>query len=311
MKKVLAIIGPTASGKTKLSIEVAKEIDAEIISADSRQIYKHIPIASAIPTEKKRQSIVHHFLEEYNLNEDFNAGKFGKLGRIRINEIFSREKTPLVEGGSGLYIKSLIDGFFEEEVGSKEIREKLYEKLKLKGKEFLYNELKEIDKIAASKMIPQNVRRIIRALEIYYASGKKISDLQKDKVKIDFETLQVGLMLDRKYLYQRINERVDDMIKRGLIDEVQRLKDNGFDYINYNSLNTVGIKEVYLYLAGELNYIDMVELIKQNSRRFAKRQMTWFRKDERINWIEVTDYKSIEVIRNEIDSLFNEFNKTK
>ena len=307
MKKVLAILGPTASGKTKLSIEVAKVLDAEIISADSRQVFKHIPIASAIPTEKERQCIVHHFLEEYNLNEEFNAGKFGKLGRIRISEIFSREKTPLIVGGSGLYIRSLIDGFFEEEVGSKEIREKLYEKLKLKGKEFLYNELKEIDKIAASKMIPQNVRRIIRALEIYYASGRKISDLQKEKVKIDFETLQIGLMLDRKYLYQSINERVDGMIKRGLVDEVQRLKDNGFNYINYNSLNTVGIREVYMYLAGELNYPEMVELIKRNSRRYAKRQMTWFRKDERIKWIEVTEYKSMEVLRDEITELFEKF----
>jgi len=213
----------------------------------------------------------------------------------------------LIVGGSGLYLKSLIDGFFEEEIGSKEIREKLYEKLKLKGKEFLYNELKEIDKIAASKMIPQNVRRIIRALEIYYASGRKISDLQKEKVKIDFETLQVGLMLDRKYLYQRINERVDDMIKRGLMDEVQRLKDNEFDYINYNSLNTVGIREVYLYLAGELNYPEMVDLIKRNTRRYAKRQMTWLRKDERIKWIEVTEYKRMEVLRDEITGLFDKF----
>lgn len=307
MKKVFAIIGPTASGKTKLSIEAAKVLDAEIISADSRQVFKHIPIASAIPTEKERQCIVHHFLEEYNLNEEFNAGKFGKLGRIRISEIFSRGKTPLIVGGSGLYIKSLIDGFFEEEVGSKEIREKLYEKLKIKGKEFLYNELKEIDKIAASKMIPQNVRRIIRALEIYYASGRKISDLQKEKVKIDFETLQVGLMLDRKYLYQSINERVNNMIKKGLIDEVQKLKDNGFDYIKYNSLNTVGIREVYLYLAGELNYPEMVELIKRNSRRYAKRQMTWFRKDERIQWIDVTEYKRMEVLRDEITKLFEKF----
>ena len=301
MNKVLAIIGPTASGKTKLSIEVAKDLDAEIISADSRQVFKHIPIASAIPTIKERQGIVHHFLEEYNLNEDFNAGKFGILGRKRIDDIFSRGKTPLIVGGSGLYIKSLIDGFFEEEISNKEIREQLYEKLKLKGKEFLYNELKEIDKIAASKMIPQNVRRVIRALEIYYASGKKISDLQKEKVKVDFVTLQVGLMLDRKYLYKRINERVDEMLKKGLVHEVQKLKDTGFDYINYNSLNTVGIKEVFQYLAGELNYAEMVDLIKQDSRRYAKRQMTWFRKDERIKWVNVTERKSSEVLKNEIE----------
>ena len=307
MKKVLAIVGPTASGKTKLSVEVAKELNAEIISADSRQVYKHITIASAIPSVKERQGIVHHFLEEYNMNEEFNAGKFGILGRKRIDEIFSRGKTPLIVGGSGLYLKSLIDGFFEEEISSKEIRKQLYDKLKLKGKEFLYNELKEIDKIAASRMIPQNVRRVIRALEIYYTSGKKISDLQKKTVKIDFVTLQVGLMLDRKYLYKRINERVDDMIKKGLIDEVQKLKDTGFNYINYNSLNTVGIKEVFQYLAGELNYTEMVDLIKQNSRRYAKRQITWFRNDDRIRWIEVKEKDRIEVLRNEICNLFKNF----
>ena len=307
MKKVLAIVGPTASGKTKLSIEVAKVLDAEIISADSRQVFKHIPIASAIPSVKERQGIVHHFLEEYNLNEKFNAGKFGILGRKRIDEIFSRGKTPLIVGGSGLYLKSLIDGFFEEEISSKEIREQLYEKLKLKGKDFLYNELKEIDKIAASKMIPQNVRRVIRALEIYYASGKKISDLQKKTVKVDFVTLQVGLMLDRKYLYKRINERVDDMLEKGLIDEVRKLKDTGFDYINYNSLNTVGIKEVFQYLEGELNHTEMVDLIKQNSRRYAKRQMTWFRQDERIRRIEITEQKRLEILANEICNLFKNF----
>ena len=307
MKKVLAIVGPTASGKTKLSIEVAKDLDAEIISTDSRQIYKHIPIASAIPSVKERLGVVHHFLEEYNLNEEFNAGKFGILGRKRIDDIFSRGKTPLIVGGSGLYLKSLIDGFFEEEISSKEIREQLYEKLKLKGKEFLYNELKEIDKIAASKMIPQNIRRVIRALEIYYASGKKISDLQKKTVKVDFVTLQVGLMLDRKYLYKRINERVDDMLEKGLIDEVRKLKDTGFDYINYNSLNTVGIKEVFQYLEGELNHTEMVDLIKQNSRRYAKRQMTWFRQDERIRWIEITEQKKLEVLTNEICNLFKNF----
>ena len=309
MKKVLAIVGPTASGKTKLSVEVAKDLDAEIISADSRQVYKHIPVASAIPSVKERKGVVHHFLEEYNLNEEFNAGKFGILGRKRIDEIIARGKTPLIVGGSGLYIKSLIDGFFEEEISSKEIREQLYEKLKLKGKEFLYNELKEIDRIAASKMLPQNIRRVIRALEIYYTSGKKISDLQKEKVKVDFVTLQVGLMLDRKYLYKRINERVDDMLKKGLVDEVRKLKDTGFDYINYNSLNTVGIKEVFQYLAGELNHTEMIDLIKQNSRRYAKRQMNWFRKDGRITWIEVNEQEQIEVLKYEIYNLFMNFKK--
>lgn len=304
MRKVLAIVGPTASGKTAAAIEAAKQLNGEIISADSRQVYKHIPIASAIPSEKERHGIPHYFMEELNLSEGFNAGEFGKLGREKIEEIFARDKQPIITGGSGLYIRSLIDGLFEEEIENEEVRNDLYEKLKLKGKEFLYNELKEIDKIAAATMLPHNFRRVIRALEIYYASGKKISDLQKNKIEIDFETVQAGLMLDRKYLYSRINERVDAMLKKGLVKEVEQLKDNGFHYSTHNALNTVGIKEVFKYFEGEYNYDEMVHFIKQNSRRYAKRQMTWFRKDKRIIWVEVTPDSSIREVSEKILSIF-------
>jgi tRNA dimethylallyltransferase len=304
MRKVLAIVGPTASGKTPVAIEIAKQLNGEIISADSRQVYKHIPIASAIPSEKERQGIPHYFMEELNLTESFNAGEFGKLGREKIEDIFSRGKQPVITGGSGLYIRSLIDGLFEEEIENEEVRNDLYEKLKLKGKEFLYNELKEIDKIAAAAMMPHNFRRVIRALEIYYASGKKISDLQKNKIRIDFETVQAGLMLDRKFLYHRINERVDVMLKKGLVKEVEQLKDNGFHYTKNNALNTVGIKEVFKYFEGEYNYDEMVHFIKQNSRRYAKRQMTWFRKDKRIQWVEVTPETSTQRASGEIIEIF-------
>ena len=318
MKKVLAIIGPTASGKTQIGVETAKLLDGEIISADSRQVYKHFPIASAIPSEKEREGIPHHFMEELNLNEEFNAGDFGRMGRELINRIFESGKQPIIVGGSGLYIRSLIDGLFDDdedpatkEEGSKEIRDKLYERLKEKGKEFLYNELKEIDKIAAATMLPTNFKRVIRALEIYYATGKKISDLHKNKIEVDFKTLQVGLMWDRAELYKRINERVDMMLEMGLVDEVRQLKNNGYNPVQYNSLNTVGIKEVFSYLDNETTQSEMIRLIKQNSRRYAKRQMTWFRKDKRINWVNLSHDSDIKSVAGEVVTLFENFNPEK
>ena len=304
MRRVLCIVGPTASGKTDAGVETAFKLNGEIISTDSRQVYKHIPIASAVPPEMERKGIPHHFMEELNLNEEFNAGEFGKQGRVVVDEIFEKRKQPIVVGGSGLYLYSLIDGFFDEEIESKEVRKELYEKLKAKGREFLYNELKEVDKIAAAAMMPHNVRRVIRALEIYYASGRKISDLQKKKIEINFEPIQIGLLWDRKELYERINRRVDEMLKAGLVEEVRELKDRGFDCKKNNSLNTVGIKEVFAYLEDEINYADMVDLIKQNTRRYAKRQMTWFKRDDRINWVKMNHDMSTRDIVPEIIALF-------
>lgn len=287
MRDVIAIVGPTASGKTKLSIELAKKINGEIVSADSRQVYLHIPIATSVPSLHDRKLVKHYFIEELNLEEEFNAGEYGKKAREIIEDILSRGKVPIIAGGSGLYIRSLLEGFFDEEVKDKDIRASLYEKLKTKGNEFLYNELKEIDKIAAAAMLPTNIRRIIRALEIYYATGKKISDLHKSKIDINFKAHQYGLLLDRKYLYERINDRVDEMIKDGLIEEIRSLWDKGYTYHTHNSLNTVGVKEVMKYFEGEYTYDEMVEMIKQNTRRYAKRQMTWFNKDKKINWVVV------------------------
>ena len=303
-RKVLAIVGPTASGKTKLAIESAKHINGEIISADSRQIYKHIPVSTATPSIEERENIVHYYLQDLNLTEKFTAGEFGKSGRKKIDEIFENGKQPIICGGSGLYLRSLIDGFFEEEAGNEEIRAGLYQQLKEKGKEFIYNELVEIDKIAAATLLPANTRRVIRALEVYFATGKKMSELHQQKIEINFRTVQVGLFLERKLLYDRIEKRVDEMVENGLVDEVERLKSNGYNWRTYNSLNTVGIKEVFGYLEGELDHKGMVDLIKQNTRRYAKRQMTWFKADARILWLEVTEEKTNEELSKEALYLF-------
>ncbi len=303
MKKLIAIVGPTASGKTAISIELAKKLDAEIISADSRQIYKHIPISTATPSFEERQGIVHYFLEEIELDREYNAGEFGRDGRIKIEEIFRKGKFPLIVGGSGLYLQSLIDGLFDEKIDSKEIRKKLNLELEKHGKEYLYEKLKKVDPESASKITPNFFRRVIRALEVYYATGKKISDLHKKNVQTGFETIQFAITLDRKKLYERINIRVDKMLENGLINEIKWLQENGYHYKTHNSLNTVGIKEVFKYFESEYSYDEMVNYIKQNSRRYAKRQLSWFRRDKRINWID-GNLNPNEII-NEIINKFN------
>ncbi len=286
---VLAIVGPTASGKTSLSIALARIINAEIISCDSRQVYKYIPIATCAPTATELKEAKHYFVNELKPEEEFNAGEFAKKARLRIREIQKRGKNVIIAGGSGLYLKALIDGFFEAEIEDKAIREKLNLALESKGAEYLYKELQKVDPESAEKMDSTKFRRVMRALEVYYGTGKKISELQRENVKPDFKCIQTGINYDREILYSRINKRVDDMLKSGLIDEVMNLQKKGYSYKTHNSLNTVGIKEVFRYLENEITRQEMTEQIKQNTRRYAKRQMTWFNKDKRINWMNMKE----------------------
>ena len=292
-KRVIVITGPTASGKTEISISVALHFDMEIISADSRQIYKGIPVASAIPSESERKGVAHHFIEELSPEDEFNAGEYGYQARERIRQIFTKGKKPLVVGGSGLYLQSLIEGLFEEESKNKNIRANLNALLKEKGKEYLYEELKKVDADTASKMTHHYHRRVIRALEVFYTTGKKISELQKEKIHSEFGFRIFGLMPGRDYLYERINSRIDNMIAGGLIDEVKKLQDRGYHYQKNNSLNTVGVREIFDYLEGKISLDEAIDLIKRNTRRYAKRQITWFRRDENIEWLDVHPDKNI------------------
>ncbi|MGH2574355.1 MAG: tRNA (adenosine(37)-N6)-dimethylallyltransferase MiaA [Ignavibacteria bacterium] len=312
-EKVLTLVGPTASGKTEISILLSHLISSnlrkktEIISADSRQIYKNIPIATSQPPPKYLMKVKHHFMNELELDKEFNAGEFGRVARIVVQKIFKQNKVPIIVGGSGLYVNSLIYGLFdfdelvtglgtENEIKKKlkDIRKKLYSKLEEEGINNLFIELKKVDPLSAKKIILQNKRRIIRALEVYYLTGVPISEFHQKKTKIRFKPIQIGLHWDRTKLYDRINNRVDKMIKSGLIEEITKLKRNGYSYKKYNSLNTVGVKEVFDYLEGKIDYNRMVELIKQNTRRFAKKQITWFRKDKNIFWISLNDENDFE-----------------
>jgi tRNA dimethylallyltransferase len=291
-KRVLVLVGPTASGKTTISLLLAQQINAEIISADSRQIYRYMDVGTAKPSKDERSKVRHYFVDQLNPNQDFNAGEFSRLGRQIIDDIFFWKKIPLVVGGSGLYVQALIDGFFEGPSADTSIRKQLYQRLTTEGREALYGELKKIDPVAASRMIPSNTRRIVRALEVYQLTGTPISHLQQYRVPANYAAAFIGLNWDRNKLYDRINCRVDWMIAAGLVDEVRKLKELGYSS-DLNALQTVGYKEVFDYLNGKYSHERMVELIKQNSRRFAKRQLTWFRKDKRIRWYQVQDEKDL------------------
>jgi tRNA dimethylallyltransferase len=295
----IAIVGPTCSGKTGIGIELAKLVGGEIISADARQIFRLINIGTAKPTPEELSEIPHHLVDILSLDEEMNAGTFAELAGEIISDIFSRKCVPVIVGGSGLYLRALIDGLFDAPEIEAGIRVKLRNRFDSEGAEPLLDELKRVDPEAARNMIPQNYKRILRALEVYYSSGNRISELRRQRASsANFETVQFGIYLDRKLLYRRIEKRVDQMIANGLVDEVKEILERGFDP-RLNSLQTVGYREVIRFLQAKINFEDMVSLIKMNTRRYAKRQMTWFNKDKRIIWINADD-KGPEEIAKEI-----------
>lgn len=287
LPKILVIVGPTASGKTALALRIAQQLPSEIISADSRQVYKHLDIGTAKPTKLELQSVPHHCINIREPNEKFNAGDFQTLGRKAIADILQRKKLPIVCGGTGLYVQALIDGFFEQPEFSGDVRVKLEERVAKEGKESLYNELQKIDPVSAQTMDATKYRRVIRALEVFYETGVPISQFhavhKKDQL---YNAAWIGLNWGRSALYKRIDNRVDRMIADGFFDEVKRLQTMGYDD-RFQSLQTVGYKEAFQHIRCEISYERMVELMKQNTRRFAKRQMTWFRKESRLHWYNI------------------------
>jgi tRNA dimethylallyltransferase len=305
LHRVPVLVGPTASGKTAVSITIARELGAEIISADSRQLFTLMDIGTAKPSLGERSAVVHHFIDELRPDADFNAGEFGKRGREMILEIFGRGKIPFVVGGSGLYIRSLVDGFFEGPGSDSEIRASLTSRLAEVGGAGLLEELRKVDPASAAGMLPSNTRRIVRALEVYRLTGTPISELQKADVFIPFSPVMAGLRWERKELYDRINRRADTMVRDGLVDEVRRLRLEGYDS-NLNALQTVGYKEAFEFLDGRIDHERMVDLIRQNTRRYAKRQMTWFRKDDRIQWFGCGEGRDLEETAQEVTAWFRD-----
>lgn len=305
MKKILVLVGPTCSGKTHLSIHIGKLLDGEIISADSRQVYRFMDIGTAKPSKAQLETVPHHFIDILDPDQEYNAGRFGAEARKTVSEILSRKRVPIVVGGSGLYVEALIDGFFNGPPADPEFREIHYARYKSEGGEVLLNELRKIDPVAALKMLPSNSRRIVRALEVFHTTGRPISEHQSTNDPIGMESLFIGLEWDRKILYERINRRVDLMLESGLVEEVKQVEKRGF-MRTMNALQTVGYKEVFQYLYGEMTYDQMDEWTKRNSRRYAKRQLTWFRPDKRIQWIGMDETTDAEKVAEKIVGKFLE-----
>jgi len=291
--KLFILVGPTAIGKTALSIDLAKRLKGEIISADSMQIYKYMDIGTAKVTRDEMDDIPHHLIDIVYPDEDYTVSNYQRDASRLIEEINARDMLPIVVGGTGLYINSLVYNLnFTEVPPDEEYRMELEEYARINGEGYLHQMLEEVDPVSSMTISPNDRKRIIRALEIYYLTGKTMSEHNKDfRKEVDkYQLFMVCLNMDRKKLYDRINLRVDLMIEEGLIDEVKGILDKGYDK-NLVSLQAIGYKEIISYLEGKISLEEAVNTIKQASRNYAKRQLTWFRRDKRINWIDVEDFK--------------------
>ena len=287
---LLVILGPTASGKTGVAIELAKHFNCEIISADSRQFYKEIPIGTAAPDEKQLSEIKHHFIGNLSIFDEFNVSQFEHDVLNLLNVKFKENPLMIMTGGSGLYIDAVCNGIDELPDPDEKLREELKLKLQQQGIESLQQQLKDLDPVYYNQVDLQNPKRLLRAIEVCLQTGKPYSELRKSKpAERDFNIIKIGLNLPREKLYSQINLRTEIMIKNGWIDEARAI----FKYKHLNSLNTVGYKELFKYLSNEWALELAIEKIKTNTRRYAKRQITWFKRDHEIQWFTPHDTKEI------------------
>lgn len=298
-KHLITIIGPTAIGKTSLSIKLAQHFNTEIISADSRQFFKEMQIGTAAPTPEELSAAPHNFIHHKSIKENYSVGSFEKDALQKLNELFKNHDIVIMVGGSGLYVDAVINGLDSFPSVAPHIREELNDTLEKKGLEPLQHQLKELDITTYNSIAITNPHRVIRALEICIGTGLPYSSfLNKEKVKRPFNSISIGLTANRELIYNRINQRVDIMMEQGLLNEVKKLEQSQ----HLNALNTVGYKELFQYLNGNWEEEFAINEIKKNTRRFAKRQLTWFRKNTTVFWFdyatnvtEIIDYIKLKV----------------
>lgn len=280
-KTLIVIVGPTAIGKTALGIAFAKAYNTSIISCDSRQFYKEMTIGTAVPSLIEQAQAKHHFIHNKSIHDSINAGDFEQEAIALLKQLFEKRKVVVMAGGSALYEKAITHGLDDLPEIPAAVKEKIQQEFDSKGLKWLQEEVERIDPVFYASVDQQNPRRLIRALEMYKATNQLMSELQQKTAKTrDFTIIKVGLTAERETLYDRINQRVDLMLDRGLLEEAKSLE----PYQNLPALLTVGYQELFPYFKGAYNYEEAVRLIKRNTRRFAKRQMTWYRKDSDVNW---------------------------
>lgn len=298
---IVIIVGPTAVGKTDISIATAKALNGEIISADSAQVYKYMDIGTAKITPDEMLGVKHYMINEVTPDQSFSVANFRDCADKYIHEITAKGKLPIIAGGTGLYINALLNNLdFTKSVGDEDFRENMQELADNKGNEYLYEMLKAVDIESYQRLHSNDVRRVIRALEVYEFTGKTISYFQEESKKIPsrYNCAYIGLTMDRQKIYDRIEQRVDTMIKEGLIEEVRKLLNMGYNR-DLVSMQALGYKEIVRYLEGEISLEESILIIKRDSRHYAKRQLTWFRRDERIKWFNIDEYKDrITLVKN-------------
>ena len=305
--KVISVVGPTASGKTKLSVELAKIFDGEIVSADSMQIYKGMQIATAKPDEVEKCGVPHHLMDFLPASEAYSVAMYVKDASACINEINERNKLPIIAGGTGLYVDSLLNNIkFSDENRDEKICEELRDLYNKEGIEKLLEILESFDKISAEKLrAERNLKRIIRAIEFYKTTGKTISE-QVENSRLEespYKAIKIGLNFrDREKLYDRINKRVDIMIENGLVEEAHEVINSD---LSYTSVKAIGYKELMPYFNNEKSFEECIEKLKQETRRYAKRQITWFKRDTDINWLYVDEFNTFEELLNEAIDIIN------
>ncbi len=308
MKDLFILAGPTAVGKTDISIKLAQKLNGEIISADSMQIYKYMDIGSAKVTKEEMKNIPHYLVDVIEPNANFNVSEYKKIAKETIDSISSKGNLPMMVGGTGLYINSLIYNYdFTDASTDYEYRKYLNHLAETEGKEYVHNLLKEVDEQSFNRLYPNDLKRVIRALEVFKLTGKTISEfnLENDIYDIPYNVYYFVLTMDREKLYERINKRVDIMIENGLIEEVKRLKSMGYSS-EMQSMKGIGYKEILYYLDDKISLEEAIYSIKKGSRNYAKRQLTWFRKDKRVIWIDKDKFNTEDEIVDNIINIFTE-----
>jgi tRNA dimethylallyltransferase len=294
---LLVIVGPTAAGKTNTAIEIAAKLSGEVISADSRQIYRYMDIGTAKPSLAERKGIPHYLIDIVDPDADFSVANFQPMAQKIINQIWEKGKLPMLVGGTGLYISAVIDAYnFSNLPANPEFRHQMRKLALDKGKHYIWHKLQSIDPVTAERLHPNDVKRIIRALEVYNFTGRTLGSWEQEQPQESpYNLLIIGITRERSHLYEAINRRVDKMMEMGLIEEVHRLLKMGYSP-TLNSMQGLGYKELIPYINGEISLAEAVEILKRDTRRFAKRQLTWFRRDKRVNWFVVESEREADIV---------------
>ncbi|WP_419701204.1 tRNA (adenosine(37)-N6)-dimethylallyltransferase MiaA [Mucilaginibacter sp. NFX135] len=299
-KTLIVVAGPTAVGKTAAAIELARHYNTVVVSADSRQFFREMSIGTAKPNTQELAAVKHYFIDSHSITEPFSVGDFEKLGLVLLDKLFKTHNKVVLAGGSGLYIKAICEGFDDLPTADPAIRERLNQELEEKGIGYLQQQLQSVDPVYYNEVDLGNPQRIIRALEVFESSGKPFSSYRQATInKRPFNIIKLALNLPREVLYNRINHRVDLMVQQGLLTEAEAL----LPFRQFNALNTVGYTELFDYFDGKTSLEKAIEMIKQNTRRFAKRQLTWFRKDNTFHWFQASDANILDQMTGTIDTV--------